>query len=382
MNFRYGRLLKGRTLLLLITSLLVLSVIVMFGCTGARSIPRGWSGGVVNDGTLFLGSMEGKLVALDVSSHTRRWNDFAFELPRTSGGFGCAPSATSVALYGTPAVWDDLVYIGGYDGKVYAINADTGVLRWVYPRQGNLEPIVGGVVVALDRVYFGSSDSKVYALDAETGDFIWEYPTGDKIWSSPVIEDGVLYIGSFDKKLHALDAISGSKKWEPFETEGVIVSSPIIDNGTIYFGSFDRNIYAVNASDGSLKWRSGVEAENWFWNRPVISGDVVYASSLDGKVYGLNVQNGDKVAEFDIGSPISSSLVLVDNSVIVASEAGQIYSLDMGSNQKRQLADLGEGIYASLIAVDGVIYVHSDKDVVYAIDSQSGMTLWSLSLKS
>ena len=124
------------------------------------------------DGTLFLGSMEGKLVAIDIDKQSRQWRDLLFEAPKQSGGFGCAPAATSVAIYGTPVVEAGLVYVGGYDGKVYAVNADTGALRWVYPRQGYLKPVVGGPIVAGDRVFFGSSDGKVYALDAATGDWV------------------------------------------------------------------------------------------------------------------------------------------------------------------------------------------------------------------
>ena len=63
-----------------------------------------------------------------------------------------------------------MVYIGGYNGRVYAVSSSTGALRWVYPREGNLEPIVGGVAVSQGKVYFGCSGGKVYALDATTGD--------------------------------------------------------------------------------------------------------------------------------------------------------------------------------------------------------------------
>ena len=128
----------------------------------------------------------------------------------TGGGFGCAPATVPVAIYGNPAVAGDLVYVGGYNGKIYAISASTRLSKDTYLDESNPQPIIGGPVVAGDRVYLGGSDGKVYALNAASLDKEWEFKTGGKIWSTPVIQGDTLYIGSFDKKLYALNASDGS----------------------------------------------------------------------------------------------------------------------------------------------------------------------------
>ena len=379
----------GRMLLLPV--ILVLVGVTVSGCAPIGGQPRGWSGGTIADGTLFFGSMKGKLVALNTSDGSLLWNPFTLETSRPSGGFGCAPASTTVAIYGTPAVAEDLVYVGGYSGKIYAINSDSGALRWVYPREGNFEPVIGGLEVAWGKVYIGGSDGKVYALDAETGDWKWDFQTGGKIWSTPAIDRDTLFIGSFDKKLYALNAENGSKRWE-FKTEGAIVSTPVVYNNTVYFGSFDRHLYAVDATDGSLEWKSEVEAGSWFWTRPVAFNNIVYAPCLDGKVYALNAESGHEVVNaIDLGSPVSSSPVLVDSSIIIATEGGKIYSLDTGNNQKRQLADVKELadeeliIYSPLVASEGIVYVHAQTkkygSLVYALDAQTGVAKWHYSTK-
>ncbi|MBA7647667.1 Outer membrane protein assembly factor BamB [subsurface metagenome] len=120
----------------------------------------------------------------------------------------------------------------------------------------------------------------------------------------------------------------------------------------------------------------------------MVDSGVIYAGSVDGKVYALKTENGDKIAEFDLGSPVISSPVLVDGAIIVASEEGKLYSLDITSNQEsrtanqRQLANVEEKIHAPLAAGNGVVYIHSDDDILYAVDTKSGVTLWSLPLKS
>ena len=376
----------GKILLLLGILLMVMSGLTASGCMGRATKPTGWSGVVIADGNLFLGSTEGKLIALNTSGGSHLW-EVTMETPRPSSIFGCAQSPTPVAIYGTPVVAGDLVYVGGYNGKVYAFRFDKNGAKeeWVYPDKGNLEePIVGGLIISQGKVYFGCSDGKVYALDAAKGYKVWDSPfqTGDKIWSTPAIDGDTLFIGSFDKKLYALNATDGSKKWE-FETEGAIISTPVIYDNTIYIGSLDRHIYAINATVGSLRWKSLI-ADKWFWTQPAVYNNIVYAPCLNGKVYILDAAGGQEVVSaVDLGSPVSSSPVLVDSSIIIASENGQVWAIDTGNNEKRLLVDLEATTYAPLYANDGIVYIHTQKkENLYALNAQAGKMLWSLQLSS
>jgi len=364
--------------------------LTFFGCAGAGAVSRGWSGAEVADGSLFVGSEEGRLIAVNIADGSHQWSE-PLKMPKAAGGFGCAlptggggcaAAPAGVAIYGTPAVAGDLVYIGGYNGKIYAFDSSSLDTRWIYPREGNLQPIVGGAEVAQGMVYISSCGGTVYALDAATGNKQWEFQAEDKIWSTPAVEGNMLYIGSFDKKLYALDATDGSKKWE-FETGGGIASTPLVNDNTVYIGSFDRHVYAVDATNGSLRWQTKFEAGNWFWAKPVAYNNVIYAGCLDHKVYAIDAKTGGKINEFDLGSPVSSSPVLVDSSIIILSDEGKVYALDTSNNQTRQLADLEEKVYAPLGTGDGVVYVHTQKqDTLYALNAQTGVTLWSLPLSS
>lgn len=378
---KHNKILLGKILLLLV--IFLVGGLAASGCIGGLQ-PIGWSGGVVADETVFLGSVEGRLVAVSIADGARQWSE-PLQASGSTGGFGCAASPAGVAIYGTPVVAGDLVYIAGYNGKIYAFDSSSLQKRWVYPPEGNLQPIVSGPVVALGKVYFGGSDGKVYALDADTGVEAWEpFQTGSKIWSTPVIDDGTVYISSFDKKIYALDANTGEKKWETAEVGGAIASTPLIYSNTVYFGSFDRYLYAVDATDGSLKWKSEVEAGSWFWAKPIIYNNTVYAPSLDGKVYILDAESGHElVGVIDLGNPVSSSPVLVDGSIIIASEEGRVYSLDTTNNQVKPLADVKEKVDAPLWASNGVVYIHTQEhEILYALNAQTGAELWNISLNS
>jgi outer membrane protein assembly factor BamB len=60
--------------------------------------------------------------------------------------------------------------------------------------------------VADGIVYVGGVDGSIYAVDAGTGQPKWQYQTGGAVPSSPVVADGVVYVGSMDGMVYAIRA--------------------------------------------------------------------------------------------------------------------------------------------------------------------------------
>jgi outer membrane protein assembly factor BamB len=385
-EYLFRRELRGKTLLLLAMLLVIMGGSFGLGCIRGLQ-PIGWSGGVVANNTLFVGSKEGRLVSINLVSGQQLWSE-PLKMP-SSGGFGCAPAYGGggcgtaqpiAAIYGTPVVAEGLVYIGGYNGKIYAFNSSSLEMRWIYPREGYLEAIIGGPIVILSKVYFTTSDGNVYALDAATGDKEWEFQAGNKVWSTPASYDGTVYISSFDNKLYALNAEDGQKKWE-FEAQGAMASTPLVYGDTVYIGSLDRYLHAVDADDGSPKWQ--FMGEGWFWATPVAYNDVIYAPCLDGKVYILDAESGREVADaINLEGSVSSSPVLVEDKVILASQPGMIYVLDTVTNELEPLANIEKEIYGPLCINNGIIYIHTQDLTIHPVVISTGGKLATISLKS
>lgn len=66
----------------------------------------------------------------------------------------------------SPAVVDGTVYVGSLDGHVYALDAATGTEIWSYNTTDNIST---SVAVVNGTVYAGSVAGGVYALDADRG---------------------------------------------------------------------------------------------------------------------------------------------------------------------------------------------------------------------
>jgi outer membrane protein assembly factor BamB len=378
--------LKGKKLALLSFLLAaVIAVGLLSGCSrGATTI--GWSGGVVADDSVFVGANSGRLVAYNLTDNTTLRADALKPKPSSGllscGSLGCGSGTAVVPIYGTPVISGDSVYVAGYNGRVYAYKTANMAYRWNYPVDGYLGSFVGGAVIYNNKLFIGSSDEKVYALDTVTGAKVAEYKTKGKIWGTPAIDEttGTLFIGSYDKSLYALSTDDLSLKWS-FETKGSIISQPLISKGVVYFGSFDKNIYAVNIADGSLKWK--FTGQNWFWAKPALFNGKLYAACLDHFVYVLDPLTGTAVHDaYDMGNPVSSDPAIVDNLIIFTTREGSIYKIDTTTMDKTLVINLGMTIDGPLMAYKGIIYIHPQTAIMILVDPVTGKKVGTISLES
>lgn len=85
----------------------------------------------------------------------------------------------------TPVVVDGVMYTSGNLGRVYALDAATGVSLWTFEpevdmqanRSACCDQANRGVAVADGKVMVGALDGMLYALDAKTGAVVWKVDT-------------------------------------------------------------------------------------------------------------------------------------------------------------------------------------------------------------
>ena len=76
------------------------------------------------------------------------------------------------------------VFVGSEDNRVYAIDQSDGTEQWRFETDGR---VLSGPAVVDGTVYVGSYDNYVYALDAADGTEQWRFETGDSVWASPSV---------------------------------------------------------------------------------------------------------------------------------------------------------------------------------------------------
>ncbi len=224
------------------------------------------------EGRLWAGNDDFRMYSLDPDG-TERFNFFVGPIP-----FGAVWSAATTRADGSA------VY-GGMDFFVYAVSADGNCL-W---RRVLNAPVSASPARAPDgTIYIGSWDGSLYALDGTTGEVRWKVATGAHIYASAALgADGTIYVGSTDGSLYAVSP-DGHLLWT-FDTLDPIRSSPSVDGrGRIYFGAGDGALYALDP-DGTRAWSydATTQDRNDLNSSPVLGSERIYLGSEDGSILGV-----------------------------------------------------------------------------------------------
>lgn len=316
------------------------------------------SAAIGTDGTVYIGSLDHHVYALDGTTGERRW-DFPTLGPVVS----------------SPAIGPDgTVYVGSLDYRLYALDGVTGAKRWevLTGREVNSSPAIGED----GSVYVGSLDGKVYALDGATGQTRWAVPVGGEVRSSPALgTGGSVYVGVGwpGPWVVALSAATGAVRWQ-FIGRGLVHSSPALGaDGTVYVGSDDAKVHALDGVTGQVRWE--FQANHWVVSSPAIGPDgTVYVGCHNGSVYALDGATGQKRWEFVTRLEVHSSpAIAADGVVYVGGVDGHLYALDAATGQPRWTFDAGAAVTASpTLGADGTVYIGASNFKVYAIRGDQG----------
>ena len=243
-----------------------------------RTATKGWVMGrpTLNGASLYVLSDDGFLYKLAKHTGHLQWR---FD---THGGGvkrDMPNPPTSIAydyLTSAATVDDSTVYIGSADGTLYAVDGQTGRERWRCETKGIIRSTPA---VADGRVFFGSRDNHVYAVDAKTGTVKWTFDTRREVVSLPLVVAGTVYIGSRSSNLYALDAATGAVRWTFFYWTSWVESSARMRDGLLYIGSSDfQQLFALDAASGKKVWSFDTRGSTW--SSPAVADKAVYIGAV------------------------------------------------------------------------------------------------------
>jgi outer membrane protein assembly factor BamB len=234
------------------------NVYALDGRTGARRWRAATGGRVrsspaIANGVVYVGSFDGRVYALDLASGHVRWRFDTRGTTLDSKSFGYDRRS----IQASPAIADGVVYVGGRDGRSYAIDAATGRLAWAIDHD-ETSWVIGSPALGDSLLFEPSSDAHfVHALARRDGREVWRRQSPNSVWASPLLANGVLYgaDGNYDGtgagRVFALDAESGAERWA-MVLPAPVMSSPTLRDDMLYVGCDDGYLYAIRGAPKTL----------------------------------------------------------------------------------------------------------------------------------
>ena len=333
----------------------------------------------IANGRLYVASYDGKVYALDARTGEPLWKfatggERRFE---AKGLHGMLPKQQTIAdpfdvFLSSPVVADGTVYVGSGDGNLYALDAATGEPRWTF-RTGNV--VHASPAFADGIVFVGSWDGDFYAVDAKTGAEKWRFHGGQDpaihnqvgFQSSPAVVDGVVYVGCRDANLYAIDAATGKEKWRVDHEGSWVVASPAVAGGRVYYATSDSSLYlVVEAATGKTLVRRDSRA--FVFSSPQVAGDVVLVGVLNGTLEARDAASGEMLWEFQTeASRRNEGWVLTAerrfNAPLLFRSSWREAPIVASARQ----ADVG-AVFSSPLVAGGVVYFGSADGRLYALE--------------
>ena len=332
----------------------------------------------IANGLVYVASVDGNIYAVDSATGAQRWafatrGERRFTAPGIHGAIPRTermPDPFDVFL-SSPTVANGTVYIGSGDQQVYALDAATGTLKWSFATG---DVVHAAPALANNTVYIGSWDRNLYALDAATGKEKWRYTTGNDttiynqigLASSPAVAGGMVFVGGRDGKFHAVSAESGKLVWTHDNRGGWTIASPAVRDGVVYFPTSDGTRFkALEAATGAVKFDLQNKAVSF--SSPALVGDVAFYGTSDGYLQAVNLTTGTIRNTFRTeGSKANGDRYTDENGRLKTNIMYPDRTLDGMMIGMRTMQTLGS-ILSSPTVLDGVLYVGSTDGYLYAI---------------
>lgn len=240
-----------------------------------------------------------------------------------------------------PAASSSVVFAAGHEGKVVAIDIETGKRLW----DTDLEaPLSGGVGYGGGLVMVGTIEAQVYALDASDGSLVWTAEVSSEVLSSPQSNGDMVAVQTIDNKLFALDASSGEMIWQHSGDSPILsvrgIGEAIVTDNMVISGFDSGKLIAFNPENGSLIWegrlalpkgRTELERMVDIDGAPLLVGDVIYSVTFQGRLGALSRGTGRNLWFQDSSS--NNSPAHSNGQVFVSEEEDRVRAFDAGSGQ-------------------------------------------------
>jgi outer membrane protein assembly factor BamB len=280
-------------------------------------------------GRLYVATAFGRLVALDPVTGDTLWT-------QRLGNTGT----------GAPTYIDGVVYIVSGDTTGWAIEADTGRLRWQLEALADINNVAGGPAPAVSDQYtvFAFGSGELQATFRQGGLRMWNASLAsrrdglalalvDDITGYPVIKGNRLYAGNFSGSFTALDMKDGSTVW----TTAMGALGPAwVTRDSVFLVSDLNELVRLDTATGEVVWRVDLpgyietrrpqnrRVGTYVHHGPVLAGGRLVVASSDELLRMFSLQDGQLLETVKLPDPATTAPIVIDDTLYVVTSRGEL----------------------------------------------------------
>ncbi|MBL7478800.1 outer membrane protein assembly factor BamB [Legionella bononiensis] len=237
-----------------------------------------------------------------------------------------------------PALSHHKIIAKTVDGKVYAFDAQNGKQLWS-AEHGSPSLVLkasSSPVIMDNLVLIGFSDGKLDALELDSGRLVWQrsiaYATGASdverlidIDSDPIIKDKVAYLGSYQGYIGALSLTDGQFIWRK---PGSVFKNMVLSANTLYLTDSNDVVWSLDRLTGHVNWKqTALKARGL--TEPVLVGEDIVVGDKTGYLHFMDSQTGELMARSQLSAGVSISPTVAGRNLYVLTDNGLLNQLSV-----------------------------------------------------
>jgi eukaryotic-like serine/threonine-protein kinase len=265
----------------------------------------------------------------------------------------------------SPAISGDKIIVAPSNKPVYCLDSDDGSEIW--PSDNLFEYISSSPTIYGNTVFIGAWDGLIYAYDLRTGNVKRKYKTFGYLTSSPTITRDGVFIGSHDRFFYKFHRINGNN--QGIYPTGTVKKTTSATNGNGLVISEDTvTSLRTNRSFVSLNWKA--KLDSMIVSELALSDSDFFVLTTNGNLSSRSLKDGSKInwsKKLNLDGSYKSIILCKDKLCVLTGKSIHILSSFDGS----ELWSHSFGInISSVVLSSGKLIVTTQTGSIYCLSSK------------
>jgi len=202
------------------------------------------------------------------------------------------------------------IFVGTFDGKLMALSVNKGETLWIYQAA---KAIQSNVVTTPGAIAFGCDDGCLYLVN-QAGKLAKKFDVGEIAGETLASNGSYLYFGTESKEIYCYDSIKKKKKWR-IKTGGKLLVPPVFDEKRGFFSCMNNVLYCLNKKNGTIEWWAALPSRSAY-PLAIVERRIV-VTSLSSVLVSFNTRSGKTAGTFEAEREIRSNPIWIEPYLLI-----------------------------------------------------------------